>query len=29
MSVNFDQNGVVQQMLNGPDPMYDDTRRRR
>jgi hypothetical protein len=29
MSVNFDQNGIVQQMLNGPDPMYDDTRRRR
>ncbi|HEX8785754.1 MAG TPA: outer membrane protein assembly factor BamE [Telluria sp.] len=29
MSVNFDRDGVVQQMLNGPDPMYDDSRRRR
>lgn len=29
MSVHFDQDGIVQQMLNGPDPMYDDTRRRR
>jgi hypothetical protein len=29
MSVHFDQNGVVQQMLNGPDPMYDDRFRHR
>nr|WP_314541611.1 hypothetical protein [uncultured Massilia sp.] len=24
MHVHFDQQGVVRQMLNGPDPMYDD-----
>jgi hypothetical protein len=24
MHVHFDANGVVRQMLNGPDPMYDD-----
>jgi hypothetical protein len=24
MHVHFDQGGIVQQMLNGPDPMYDD-----
>ena len=29
MSVHFDQQGVVQQMLNGPDPMYDDRFRHR
>jgi hypothetical protein len=29
MSVNFDQNGVVRQMLNGPDPLYDDRFRHR
>jgi hypothetical protein len=27
MHVHFDRNGIVRQMLNGPDPMYDDTRR--
>jgi hypothetical protein len=29
MSVHFDERGVVQQMLNGPDPMYDDRFRHR
>jgi hypothetical protein len=29
MSVHFDQNGIVQQMLNGPDPMYDERFRHR
>jgi hypothetical protein len=29
MSVHFDEQGVVRQMLNGPDPMYDDRFRRR
>jgi hypothetical protein len=29
MSVHFDQQGVVRQMLNGPDPMYDDRFRHR
>jgi hypothetical protein len=29
MSVHFDQQGVVRQMLNGPDPMYDDRYRHR
>ena len=29
MNVHFDQQGVVRQMLNGPDPMYDDRFRRR
>jgi hypothetical protein len=24
MNVHFDEQGVVRQMLNGPDPMYDD-----
>ena len=24
MHVHFDERGVVRQMLNGPDPMYDD-----
>ncbi len=24
MHVHFDQGGIVQQMINGPDPMYDD-----
>jgi len=24
MSVNFDEHGIVRQMLNGPDPRYDD-----
>jgi len=24
MHVHFDQQGIVRQMLNGPDPMYDD-----
>jgi len=24
MHVHFDQQGIVQQMINGPDPMYDD-----
>lgn len=24
MHVHFDEQGVVRQMLNGPDPMYDD-----
>lgn len=24
MHVHFDAQGIVQQMLNGPDPMYDD-----
>jgi hypothetical protein len=28
MNVHFDRNGVVQQMLNGPDPMFDDRFRR-
>jgi hypothetical protein len=28
MHVHFDQNGVVRQMLNGPDPRYDDRYRR-
>jgi hypothetical protein len=29
MHVHFDQQGVVRQMLNGPDPMYDDRFRHR
>jgi len=29
MSVHFDAQGVVRQMLNGPDPMYDERFRRR
>jgi hypothetical protein len=29
MSVHFDEQGIVQQMLNGPDPMYDDRFRHR
>jgi len=29
MNVHFDQQGVVQQMLNSPDPMYDDRFRHR
>ena len=29
MSVNFDENGIVRQMLNGPDPLYDDRFRHR
>jgi len=29
MSVHFDEQGVVRQMLNGPDPMYDERFRRR
>jgi outer membrane protein assembly factor BamE (lipoprotein component of BamABCDE complex) len=29
MSLHFDQQGVVRQMLNGPDPMYDDRYRHR
>ena len=29
MSVHFDEAGIVQQMLNGPDPMYDDRFRHR
>jgi len=29
MHVHFDQQGVVRQMLNGPDPMYEDRDRRR
>ena len=28
MSVHFDEAGIVRQMLNGPDPMYDDRFRR-
>jgi hypothetical protein len=24
MHVHFDQNGIVRQMLNGPDPRYQD-----
>ena len=28
MHVHFDEQGVVRQMLNGPDPMYDDRFRR-
>jgi len=24
MHVHFDQQGIVQQLINGPDPMYDD-----
>jgi hypothetical protein len=28
MSVHFDQDGIVRQMLNGPDPLYDDRFRR-
>jgi len=24
MHVHFDEGGIVQQMINGPDPMYDD-----
>lgn len=28
MHVHFDQQGVVRQMLNGPDPRYDDRFRR-
>ena len=24
MHVHFDEQGIVQQMINGPDPMYDD-----
>ena len=28
MSVHFDEVGIVRQMLNGPDPMYDDRFRR-
>lgn len=24
MHVHFDQNGIVRQMLNGPDPMFED-----
>jgi len=29
MHVHFDEQGVVRQMLNGPDPMYDDRYRHR
>ena len=29
MSVHFDAQGVVRQMLNGPDPMYDERFRHR
>jgi hypothetical protein len=29
MSVHFDQQGVVRQMLNGPDPMFDERFRHR
>jgi hypothetical protein len=29
MHVHFDQQGIVRQMLNGPDPMYDDRYRHR
>jgi hypothetical protein len=29
MHVHFDQQGVVRQMLNGPDPLYDDRYRHR
>ena len=29
MSVHFDQQGVVRQMLNGPDPMFDERLRHR
>jgi hypothetical protein len=29
MHVHFDERGVVRQMLNGPDPMYDDRFRHR
>jgi hypothetical protein len=29
MNVHFDEQGVVRQMLNGPDPMYDDRFRHR
>jgi hypothetical protein len=29
MHVHFDQQGVVRQMLNGPDPRYDDRFRNR
>jgi hypothetical protein len=29
MHIHFDANGVVRQMLNGPDPMYDDRFRHR
>ena len=29
MNVHFDAQGVVRQMLNGPDPLYDDRFRRR
>ena len=29
MHVHFDQAGVVQQMMNGPDPMYDSSDRGR
>jgi hypothetical protein len=28
MNVHFDAQGVVRQMLNGPDPLYDDRFRR-
>jgi len=28
MSVHFDADGIVRQMLNGPDPLYDDRFRR-
>jgi hypothetical protein len=28
MHVHFDQQGIVRQMLNGPDPRYDDRYRR-
>jgi hypothetical protein len=28
MNVHFDEQGVVRQMLNGPDPMYDRLRNR-
>jgi hypothetical protein len=29
MHVHFDERGIVRQMLNGPDPMYDDRFRHR
>jgi hypothetical protein len=29
MNVHFDANGIVQQMLNSPDPLYDDRFRHR
>jgi hypothetical protein len=29
MSVHFDEAGIVRQMLNGPDPLYDDRYRHR